>query len=58
MKFNHLFLVSFDLLPQQISWYVKVRLLLKLRLSLLLDIYKKNLSLFCLLQLLFAHQSF
>ena len=33
--------MSFDLLPQLISWYVKVRLLLKLRLSLLLDIYKK-----------------
>ena len=38
---KHLFLVSFDLLPQQISWYVKVRLLFKLCLSLLLDIYKK-----------------
>ena len=33
--------MSFHLLPQLISGYVKVRLLLKLRLSLLLDIYKK-----------------
>ena len=33
--------MSFDLLPQLISWYVKVWLLLKLHLSLLLDIYKK-----------------
>ena len=33
--------MSFDLLPQLLSWYVKVRLLLKLHLSLLLDIYKK-----------------